>query len=1248
MPVFRKLDGRLLSRKSITGSVTANRIGEGKHLRERRRRLVVESLEQRRLLAYSVIPSFNQDFSQDIDSAVPGSFSFESKISPAGALDTVSTVNAPQPRIPHFFGSQTLLAAASDPAPGILHWDPVQAEFRQQEMAKRLSGNPNYIIQDHGAIVGINPFMTPDEGSDGKDSDGDSGFAPLNPFPPEQTFQLSSLPGATKTIYLDFNGHTTSGTLWNSQFNGGNPIVTPAFNFEGSADTFTNNELFRIQRIWERVAEDFLPFQVNVTTLEPPVNSLRRINSSDTQWGIRVVIGPNTGWFSNAGGVAYLGSFNWSTDTPTFVFSNALGNSEKNIAEAISHEVGHTLGLNHDGSPGNEYYTGHGSGATGWAPIMGVGYNRNLVQWSRGEYPGASNTENDLAIIVSQNGFSYRADDHGNTIATATPLNVVDSVAFAEGIIERNTDIDFFSFTTSGGNVSINIDPFYRSPNLDILAKLFDSSGSLITSSNPVNSLNASFALSLQSGTYFLSVEGTGKPASGTDFGYSDYGSLGYFSIQASIPQEFGSLIASLGNGILTIADSQGLANSLTVEILNGDLIVSDANERFISAPAGATLSNEDRTLTIPAALVSNAVILSLNGGDDAVTVGNWIGAVAPSLSITGGSGNDTVTFINAFLPTAGNSIQVAVDNVVVGPSASLLLSGTGVINIAADNLTVAPSANIVSLGNQVTIAPLTVGRAVNLGTKVSGQLSLTSEELSRISGQPLEIGSSNSGEVTISANITRQTPSDVSIVSGADIVIDNGSFSTGGGLLTLTPGLAPFGVRPKNGDATISASEFSVSGRLVVEINGSEPVSGYDRLNLSGAIDLSSTQLVIADNFQGVSGNETFSIVLADEVIGNFVGLPNESPVTINGETFLIRYTADRVQLAPATVSATIAASFVYHPNSTFSASGVASALDSTKSLAREGAEPVTLTFDNLINSSRGINGVVFDFDGLPASSLSPNDFVFQVSPQGPFNPSVNPPAGWQLASASPSISVINGELDRVVLQWPDNSIANRWLRITVAANANTGLFEPATFYIGHLLGETTGPTNDVYSVTFSDITVIRGAIGQTVNAGSIVDIDKTGIVNFADINAMRGNIGVQLSNITIPALGGSLPSGIPASATLPGSSLRDFPSPMVLGEDPSVFVGLGTSGSSSGRMDSNFQAAGKLTSSNSAHVQLVTVAHTEMNVRKGSPYSAERFFPARESLEAYDAILGDLVSIGDESLSGVSLDELFGQLAD
>ncbi len=193
------------------------------------------------------------------------------------------------------------------------------------------------------------------------------------PFPLDQTFQLHSRPGASHTVYLDFDGHVTTGTQWNSFF--GN-VVTPAYDFDGNPATFGDAELERIQFIWERVVEDFSPFDVDITTEEPSdLGDLTKNGSADSRWGVRVAIGGSSfDWLgAGAGGVALVGSFNDAVDTPTYVFPAQLSNGEeKAVAEATSHEVGHTLGLSHDGDSNFSYYVGHGTGPTGWAPIMGV------------------------------------------------------------------------------------------------------------------------------------------------------------------------------------------------------------------------------------------------------------------------------------------------------------------------------------------------------------------------------------------------------------------------------------------------------------------------------------------------------------------------------------------------------------------------------------------------------------------------------------------------------------------------------------------------------------------------------------------------------------------------------------------------------------------------------------------------------------------------------------------------------------
>lgn len=474
-----------------------------------------------------------------------------------------------------------------------------------------------------------------------------------------KTFFLNSLPGAKQTIYLDFNGHTTSGTYWNTSYKSGANIFTPAFDFDGNT-AFSSAELERIQYIWQRVAEDFSPFNINVTTQAPTdINDLIKNSSTDTRWGVRVVIGGSSyDWFGKeAGGVAYLNSFNWNSDTPTYVFSKQTGNGdEKATAEAISHEVGHTLGLNHDGrtNPAEGYYSGHGREETGWAGIMGLGYYQNLTQWSKGQYAFASNTEDDLQIITTKNGFDYRIDDCGNTIATAKSLTISGTSVSGSGIIERNTDIDFYSFSTGAGFINLTVNPFSRGPNLDILAKLYNSAGTLIASSNPTELLSAAIATNVVAGTYYLSIDGVGK-GDPLATGYTDYGSLGQYFINGTIVSNPSVTLAlssssvtedGSSNLVYTFTRSGSTTNALTVNYSIGGTATLNTDYRqfgatsftgttgtitFAAGASKATLTIDPTADTI---LESNeTVALTLNAGS-----GYTVGTTTP---VTGTIIND-------------------------------------------------------------------------------------------------------------------------------------------------------------------------------------------------------------------------------------------------------------------------------------------------------------------------------------------------------------------------------------------------------------------------------------------------------------------------------------------------------------------------------------------------------------------------------------------------------------------------------
>ena len=461
------------------------------------------------------------------------------------------------------------------------------------------------LVNDLGEQIGFDPIPleTLDLVSDeiGAAPLPDEGELPASPstasFDLADTFLLHSNPTATKTIYLDFDGHTTNDPSWNL----GEEIVTPRFNFEGYDLTFTDGEYIRIQEIWEQVAEDFIPFDVDVTTEEPPLDWLEKdyTDPTDERWGVRVVLGGSSGWTgSGYYGLAHYNSFGNNRDTPAFVFTGGTGSGVSKVATIASHEIGHAVGLHHDGS-GSEYYGGYGSGETSWGPIMGNAWEQSLSQWSKGEYNNASNTEDDLTIITtaSFNQIGYRVDDHGNDAISASLLDInPDAQVFDAGIIEQTTDVDYFTFTTMAGTVNLNIDGFYRGANLDVLATLYDSSLQLVATSNPDDFIDASFSETLAAGTYYLTVEGTGKPAPNA---YSDYASLGQYTITGNI----------ITPGVV-VAESDGdtfVSEGETIDTYDVSLVTVPAGSVEITA----TAADGQIELSLDGVIFSSSVVFS-------------------------------------------------------------------------------------------------------------------------------------------------------------------------------------------------------------------------------------------------------------------------------------------------------------------------------------------------------------------------------------------------------------------------------------------------------------------------------------------------------------------------------------------------------------------------------------------------------------------------------------------------------------
>lgn len=367
-----------------------------------------------------------------------------------------------------------------------------------------------------------------------------------------------------------------------------------------------------VLEIWQVAAQDYLPWDVNVTT----DRSVYDAQPLSRKMMCIVTKTLDAAGGQSIGGIAHIGSFGSTSFDPCWVYNKGV----KVTGETVSHEVGHTVGLNHDGKGSTTYYQGHNS----WAPIMGAVYSTSAIKidnpnalghWSKGEYSGATNTEDDLSIIGSTNGFGWRQDEHGNSAnssATALAIELDGKVTSAKnfGVINNRTDLDVFKFTIGAGDIDLLVGPYYnttdlnRYPNLNVKLRLLNSSGTALATvdSLPPTDFNTWAAMSanlkmtgLAAGTYYLEVDGTKQGASAS-VGYSDYCSIGGFNISGTVPKPVGiiqeekisqfNIFPNPSSGIFSVAFNTTAKSNYKLSVVNtlGQIVYEETLAGFSGA----------------------------------------------------------------------------------------------------------------------------------------------------------------------------------------------------------------------------------------------------------------------------------------------------------------------------------------------------------------------------------------------------------------------------------------------------------------------------------------------------------------------------------------------------------------------------------------------------------------------------------------------------------------------------------------
>lgn len=501
---------------------------------------------------------------------------------------------------------------------------------------------------------------------------------------------LNSNPAAVhKVLYLDFDGQQVYGTAWNTAFS------TPTINALPS--TLSSAV---ITEIWKRVSEDYRPFDVNVTT------DVAKFNAATPTLRMRIVVTPSSSWYpSSVGGVAYLNSFSWggNPDTPCWVFENMLSYSAKNCAEAASHEGGHTLSLKHQSNwnlttctKTAEYHSGIGSGVIGWAPIMGVGYSKNVTIWHNGANSTTCTTiQNDHGSngITGSSFLSYRVDDVGNNLATAKLLNVNAATVLDTGVIANNIDVDVYKFDLCNSRyMTIDVKPWaldttnYSGANLDVRLQLFNATTSAsLAIDTPLTKLNARIGINLTPGSYYFVIDGGGSA------NYSDYGSMGQYHIKItsnnvpSILSNFNSLAPYCTAQAVTFTDNSSGSPTAWSWTLTG------------ASPATSTLNNFQASYNSPGIY---SVSLSASAGTNVscgITKTIQINAT-PSVNVVSSSGaiclgqTSTLTASGANTYLWNNNATTA--GVIVSPVSNTNYTVTGTSNNCSQTKTISLNVN--------------------------------------------------------------------------------------------------------------------------------------------------------------------------------------------------------------------------------------------------------------------------------------------------------------------------------------------------------------------------------------------------------------------------------------------------------------------------------------------------------------------------------------------------------------------------
>ncbi|MFO0880922.1 MAG: autotransporter-associated beta strand repeat-containing protein [Gemmataceae bacterium] len=320
-----------------------------------------------------------------------------------------------------------------------------------------------------------------------------------------------------------------------------------------------------------------------------------------------------------------------------------------------------------------------------------------------------------------------------------------------------------------------------------------------------------------------------------------------------------GTLIATVnGFGNLTLTDSADVANTLEIEIVAGDLVLSDSTEQFASAPAGWTLAPDGKSISILASSFTGTITINGQGGDDTLEV-DFSGGnpLSGGLTFNGGTvGNDALRIegsglISTYTPSAttpGNG-QIAVTG-----AGTIAFTGLEPIDydVTGGTFTLTlPGAN-----DLVTIENSTLIDNVTPALKISGSSGSVAFENARVRTSAIVINTTTVAgtdliTITSASNVHGNTSLSINAGTEAGDVITVDGTTTFSGTTTLN-------AKTINLNAIITNA---VTGSTATTVNVTSPGEIQDGIDVAAA---GGTVNVAAGSYTGDVDATSKSIVLA------------------------------------------------------------------------------------------------------------------------------------------------------------------------------------------------------------------------------------------------------------------------------------------------------------------------------------------------------------------------------------------------